>query len=136
MADHGIKTLASLHSVDETLRRLNALLEARHISVFAMIDHSGEAAKAGLTMRPTKLVIFGNPKGGTPVMVASPFAAIDLPLKILIWADEDGTVNVSYNTPDYLARRHAIPPTLLANLAIVEAVAAKVVGPGDPHRGS
>jgi uncharacterized protein (DUF302 family) len=127
MADNGITSIASPYSVDETLRRVHALLGARQIEIFATVDHSGEAAKAGLTMRPTKLVIFGNPKGGTPVMIAVPTAAIDLPMKLLIWADEHGAVWVSYNTVDYLAKRHAIPTELAANLAVVGALAAKAV---------
>jgi len=80
--------------------------------VFALIDHSGEAAKVGMKMRPTKLLIFGNPKGGTPLMLAAPSIAIDLPLKILIWEDEQEKVWVSYNTPEYLAERHGLPPHL------------------------
>lgn len=89
------------------------------------MDHSGEAEKAGLKMLPTKLVIFGNPKAGTPLMIASPSSAIDLPLKILIWQDAGGRVWLSYNTPAYLQERHHLPPELLQNIAVVEPLAAK-----------
>jgi uncharacterized protein (DUF302 family) len=127
MDDNGVTSVASPYSVEETLRRVHAVLDARRIVIFATVDHSGEAAKAGLTMRPTKLVLFGNPRAGTPVMRAAPSSAIDLPLKILVWADEHGAVWVSYNTPEYLANRHAIPSELVANLAVVGALAAKAV---------
>jgi uncharacterized protein (DUF302 family) len=89
------------------------------------VDHSGEAEKAGLKMRPTKLLIFGSPKGGTPVMVAAPSAAIDLPLKILVWEDSAGRVWASYNSPSYLQQRHSIPQELLQNISVAEALAAK-----------
>ncbi len=99
-----------------------------HAPVFAaLVDHSGEAKKAGLAMRPTQLIIFGSPKGGTPLMVASPTLAIDLPLKALAWEDADGKVWLSYNSPDYLKRRHEIPDDLLKNIAGVGAVLAKAV---------
>jgi len=104
--------------VDETVTKLQALLEQRKITLFALIDHSGEAAKAGITMPPTKLLIFGNPKGGTPVMLAAPGSAIDLPLKLLVWQDADGKTRLSYNDPKYLQTRHHIPAELLQNLGI------------------
>lgn len=121
----GIVTIASHHSVDETVEELKEILQAKGVMLFALVDHSGEAAKAGLTMPPTKLVIFGSPKAGTPLMLASPSAAIDLPLKILVAQDAEGKVWVSYNSPDYLAARHALPNDLLPNIAVVGALAKK-----------
>jgi uncharacterized protein (DUF302 family) len=123
--DNGIVCKTSNHSVDETLENLKSILQAKGVTIFAIVDHSGEAQKAGLTMRPTKLVIFGNPKGGTPLMLASPSAAIDLPLKILIYEDAQSTVQVCYNTPEYLQQRHGLPQDLLPNIAIVESLATK-----------
>jgi uncharacterized protein (DUF302 family) len=90
-----------------------------------MIDHSGEAAKVGMKMRPTKLLIFGNPKGGTPLMLSAPRTAIDLPLKILVWEDGEGKVWVSSNSPAYLQKRHGFPAELVENIAVVETLAAK-----------
>jgi uncharacterized protein (DUF302 family) len=119
----GLIDTPSTHSVDETVKKLEAILQAKGITLFALVDHSGEAAKAGMTMRPTKLLIFGNPKGGTPVMLAAPSSAIDLPLKILIWEDSQGKVWVTYNSPAYLQRRHNLPPGLLPNIAVIEALA-------------
>lgn len=107
------------------MEKLRRILEAKGVTLFAIVDHSGEAAKAGMTMRPTKLLIFGNPKAGTPVMQAEPSSAIDLPLKILVWEDVDSRVWVSYNAPDYLRERHQIPAELMQNIAVVEALAAK-----------
>jgi uncharacterized protein (DUF302 family) len=126
MASNGIVHKPTHHSVDEALAKLQAILQAKGVTVFALIDHSGEAAKVGMEMHPTKLVIFGNPKGGTPLMLAAPTIAIDLPIKILIWEDDQGKVWISYNTPDYLAQRHALPSNLLPNIAFVEALAATV----------
>jgi uncharacterized protein (DUF302 family) len=123
--NNGIACQKSNHSVDDTVEKLKSILQAKGVTVFAVIDHSGEAQKAGLTMRPTKLVIFGNPKGGTPLMLASPSVAIDLPLKILIYEDADATVQVCYNTPAYLQQRHNVPQDLLQNISVVEALAAK-----------
>jgi uncharacterized protein (DUF302 family)/uncharacterized membrane protein YidH (DUF202 family) len=125
IADNGIINKASNHSVDETVEKLKGILQAKGVTLFALVDHSGEAEKAGLKMRPTKLLIFGNPKGGTPVMVAAPSAAIDLPLKILVWEDSAGKVWASYNSPSYLQQRHGIPQELLPNFAVAEALAAK-----------
>ena len=119
----GIITIPSNHSVEETIEKLQAILQSKGIILFALIDHSGEAAKAGMEMRPTKLLIFGNPKGGTPVMLAAPSSAIDLPLKILIWEDAQGKVWVTYNGPMYLQERHNIPTELLPNLSVIEALA-------------
>jgi uncharacterized protein (DUF302 family)/uncharacterized membrane protein YidH (DUF202 family) len=123
--DNGIIDKPSNHSVDETVARLKGLLEAKGVTLFALIDHSGEAAKVGLKMPPTKLLIFGSPKAGTPVMLAAPSSAIDLPLKILIWQDAGGKVWVSYNSPAYLQQRHGFPLELLQNISAVEVLAAK-----------
>jgi uncharacterized protein (DUF302 family)/uncharacterized membrane protein YidH (DUF202 family) len=125
MPDNGITNKASNHSVDETVEKLKGILQAKGVTLFALVDHSGEAEKVGMKMRPTKLLIFGNPKGGTPIMLAAPSAAIDLPLKILVWEDAQGKVWASYNSPVYLQQRHGIPQDLLANTAVVEALAAK-----------
>jgi uncharacterized protein (DUF302 family) len=119
----GIVTTPSHHSVDQTVEQLTGMLQAKGIRLFAVIDHSGEAAKAGLNMPPTKLVIFGNPKAGTPLMLAAPSVAIDLPLKILVWQDAQGKVWLSYNSPAYLQERHAVPAELLANIAGVAGLA-------------
>jgi uncharacterized protein (DUF302 family) len=108
-ANNGIVCRKSNHSVDETVEKLKSMLQAKGVTIFALVDHSGEAQKVGLTMLPTKLLIFGNPKGGTPLMLATPSIAVDLPLKILIAQDPDGSVNVSYNAPDYLQRRLNLP---------------------------
>ena len=123
--NHGIVCKKSKHSVDETVERLKSILQAKGVTLFALVDHSGEAQKVGLTMPSTKLLIFGNPKGGTPLMLASPSIALDLPLKILVAQDKDGAVNVSYNAPEYLQQRHDLPPDLLSNIAVVEALATK-----------
>ena len=125
--ENGLVRLASKYSVEQTMERLEALLQERGITVFARIDHSGEAAKVGLTMRPTKLLIFGSPKGGTPLMQAAPSIAIDLPLKALFWQDADGKVWLTYNDPAYLQHRHNVPPELLPNIAGVSALFAKAV---------
>ena len=115
----------SNHSVDETVEKLKGILQSKGVTLFAMVDHSGEAAKVGLKMRPTKLVIFGSPRAGTPLMMAAPRSAIDLPLKILVWEDADGKVWVSYNSAAYLQQRHGFPADLLQNIAVVETLAAK-----------
>jgi uncharacterized protein (DUF302 family) len=122
---NGIVELVSQSSFAETLDKLTKILTQKGVTIFAVIDHSGEAAKVGIEMRPTKLIIFGNPKDGTPVMLASPPAAIDLPLKILIAENEAGKVLVSYNTPEYLAQRHSIPSDLAEKLAAVKLLAEK-----------
>jgi uncharacterized protein (DUF302 family) len=123
----GIIDIPSPYSVPETIARLQAILKEKGVTVFALVDHSGEAAKAGLEMRPTQLLIFGNPKGGTPVMVAAPSTAIDLPLKALAWQDAQGKVWLSYNDPEYLQQRHGIPANLLQNLAAPAALLRKAV---------
>ena len=125
MSAKGIVDIPSHHSVDETVARLRGILEAKGVTLFALVDHSGEAEKAGMKMRPTKLLIFGSPKAGTPVMLAAPSIAIDLPLKILVWEDAGGKTWVSYNTPEYLRDRHQVPDDLLQNIAVVAALAEK-----------
>jgi uncharacterized protein (DUF302 family) len=122
--DNGIITIPSNHSVDETVEKLRGILTAKGVMIFALVDHSGEAEKAGLKMPPTKLLIFGSPKAGTPVMLAAPIIAIDLPLKTLVWEDASGKVWVSYNSPQYLKVRHGVPDDLLKNIAVVEALAS------------
>src|ERR1700676_3758252 len=101
----GIIDKPSSHSVDQTVEKLKGILAAKGVALFAIVDHSGEAEKVGMKMRPTKLLIFGNPKAGTPLMQAAPSVAIDFPLKILIWEDEAGKVWASYNSPEYLQAR-------------------------------
>jgi uncharacterized protein (DUF302 family) len=127
MQTNGLLQVASARSVDETVERLKAILAERGLQVFALVDHSGEAEKAGMKMRPTKLLIFGSPKGGTPLMLAVPSVAIDLPLKALVAEDEAGKVWISYNSPEYLQQRHGIPQDLVKNIAGVGALVAKAV---------
>ncbi len=127
-ADNGVVTLASRHTVAETVERLEEALRRKGIPLFALIDHSGEAEKAGLRMPPAKVLIFGNPKAGTPVMVAAPGMALDLPLKILVWEDAAGRAWVSYNSLAYLQARHGVPAELMGNLAAVEVLAAGAAG--------
>jgi uncharacterized protein (DUF302 family)/uncharacterized membrane protein YidH (DUF202 family) len=124
-SDNGIVTLPGHHSVDQTVKKLEEILQAKGIKLFALVDHSGEAEKAGMQMRPTRLLIFGNPKAGTPLMIASPSIAIDLPLKLLVWEGADGKVWISYNSAAYLQARHSLPPELVQNIAAVEALATK-----------
>jgi uncharacterized protein (DUF302 family) len=124
---NGLVHIASSKSVDQVLQQLQALLNDKGVIIFAVVDHSGEAAKAGLQMRPTKLLIFGNPKAGTPLMQAAPSVAIDLPLKALVWEDADGKVWLTYNDPTYLQNRHGFPPELIGNLAAVNALFEKAV---------
>ena len=122
---NGLILRKSRHSVDETVQFLKATLDAKGIKLFAMIDHSGEAAKVGMAMPPTKLLIFGDPKAGTPLMLASPRSAIDLPLKVLVRQDQDGNVEIAYNSPAYLGARHGLPEELLKNVAGIEALVNK-----------
>ena len=121
----GIIDRPSNHSVEQTVDRLKNILQSKGVTLFALVDHSGEAEKAGMKMPPTKLLIFGNPKAGTPLMLAAPRSAIDLPLKILIWEDALGKVWVTYNSPVYLQERHSLPAELLQNIAVVETFATK-----------
>jgi uncharacterized protein (DUF302 family) len=115
--DRGMIDVPSPFSVPDTMARLESILKERGLMIFARVDHSGEAEKAGLQMRPTQLLIFGSPKGGTPLMVATPSVAIDLPLKALVWEDERGKVWISYNAPEDLQQRHSFPFDLLKNIA-------------------
>ena len=125
MATHpeGIVNLPSHSSVDKTIARLQAVLHGKGVEIFALVDHSGQAERAGIEMLPTKLLIFGNPKAGTPLMLAAPSIAIDLPLKLLVWEDAGGQVWISYNTPAYLQQRHSLPVDLVAALGAVEVLA-------------
>jgi uncharacterized protein (DUF302 family) len=122
---NGIVDIPSHHSVDETVEKLKGILQAKGVTLFALIDHSGEAGKVRMKMPPTKLLIFGSPKAGTPLMLAAPSIAIDLPLKILVWEDTQGKVLISYNSPVYLQERHHLPADLLKNIAVVDALATK-----------
>jgi len=121
----GIIDIHSNHSVEQTVNNLERILESKGVTLFALIDHSGEAQKVGMEMPPTKLLIFGSPRAGTPVMLAAPSIAIDLPLKILVWQDKSGQVWVSYNSPAYLQERHNVAQELLPTIAVVETLAAK-----------
>jgi uncharacterized protein (DUF302 family) len=127
LPDNGMVHLSSPRSVPDTLARLETIVQAKGLTILARIDHSGDAAKAGLKMQATKLLIFGNAKAGTPLMIAAPTVAIDLPLKALVWQDDDGNVWLSYNDPDYLMQRHAIPKNLLQNIAGIAAICSEVV---------
>jgi uncharacterized protein (DUF302 family) len=122
---NGLIDKPSSHSVEQTVEKLKNILQSKGITVFALVDHSGEAEKVGMQMRPTKLLIFGSPKAGTPLMLAAPSIAIDLPLKILVWEDGQGKVWVSYNSAEYLKERHRLPQELLQNIAVVETFVAK-----------
>lgn len=121
----GLIEISSKHSVEETVARLTQMLQAKEVTLFALIDHSKEAEKVGMKMLPTKLLIFGSPKAGTPLMLASPGIAIDLPLKLLVWEDSGGKVWITYNNPKYLLERHGLPPQFLTTLAVVETLANK-----------
>lgn len=121
----GIVDRPSNHSVSETVTRIKNILEAKGVTLFALVDHSGEAEKVGMKMPDTKLLIFGSPKAGTPLMLAAPSIAIDLPLKILVWQDNQGKVWVSYNSSEYLKERHGLPSELLQNIGVVEQLAEK-----------
>src|SRR4029077_3421815 len=127
-AENGIVRIAGNHSVDETVAKLQGILQARGVKLFAVVDHSCEAASAGLKMPNTKLLIFGNPKAGTPLMLAAPSVALDFPLKILVAEDGGGKTWISYNSVAYLQARHALPEELLPNIAVIDALAAKAAG--------
>jgi uncharacterized protein (DUF302 family) len=124
----GVVSLRGRQSVDATVEKVKSILQAKNVKLFAVVDHSGEARNAGLKMPDTKLVIFGNPAGGTPAMLAAPGLALDLPLKILVWEDAEGQVWVSYNSVDYLRERHGVPAELAEKLALVASLAAAVAG--------
>jgi uncharacterized protein (DUF302 family) len=125
-AGDGVVSRRSSYSVDETVERLKKLLETKGVKLFALIDHSGEAEKAGIhIMPPTRLLIFGNPAAGTPLMLAAPGLAIDLPLKILVWEDREGATWLSWNSPEYLMKRYGIPEEMQAVLGAAEKLAAQ-----------
>jgi len=126
MRDNGLIQVASHYPMDETLQRLQNTFAEKGLRVFDVVDHSGEAAKVGLKMPPTKVLIFGSPKAGTPLMLAAPSLAIDLPLKALV-AEDGGKVSVTYNDPEYLRVRHGFPAELTKNLAGAGALIAKAV---------
>jgi uncharacterized protein (DUF302 family) len=126
--ENGIISKPTSRTVDETVEKLKALLQTKGVKLFAVIDHSGEAEAIGIKMPPTRLLIFGNPKGGTPLMLAAPRVAIDLPLKLLIWEDAQGSRWISYNSPQYLKQRHTLPDDLLKNIAVIEALATEAAG--------
>lgn len=121
-AENGVVNVASNHSVPESIDRLESLVNSKQLTVFVRIDFSGDAAKAGLTMPPTQMLIFGSPKAGTPLMLAAPSVALDLPLKALAWQDSNGQVWLSYNAPEYLKERHGVPDALLPNIAGIKAL--------------
>jgi uncharacterized protein (DUF302 family) len=124
-SDAGFVDVLSNHSVDRTVEKLKGILNAKAVTLFALVDRSGEAEKVGMKMPPTKLLIFGSPKAGTPVMLVVPSIAIGLPLKVLVLEDTSGEVWVSYNSPAYLQKRHNVPDQLMQSIALVETLAAK-----------
>lgn len=124
---NGLVRILSPRSVSDSLQRLEEILRSKGMTIFARIDHSGEAAKVGLEMHPTQVLLFGSPKGGTPMMVAAPSVAIDLPLKALVAEDDQGKVWITYNSPEYLQQRHGIPDDLIKNLAGAGALLQKAV---------
>jgi len=123
---NGIVTVESRHTVDEVLEKLKRILEARGVTLFTVIDHSGEARRVGLEMPPTKVAIFGEPRAGTPVMQAAPSAALDLPLKLLIREAAPGKTLISFNSSEFLLARHGVPVELRPVVAAVEALAAAI----------
>ena len=132
--DNGIVEIRSKHSVDETVEKLRQILQTKGLTLFALIDHGGEAEKVGMKMPPTKLLIFGSPKAGTPLMLATPSVAIDLPLKILVREAAQDSVSVSYNSPTYLQQRHGFPKDLLANIKAIEALAPNADAKGEAKK--
>jgi uncharacterized protein (DUF302 family) len=127
-SDNGIIRIPSRHNVAKTMERLQTLLKERGILVFAQIDFSGDAARSGLVMRTEQMLLFGNPKAGTPLMVESPVAGLDLPLKALVWEDTEGKTWIAYNDPQYIVRRHGLSPALAANLAAAVPIVALAAG--------
>jgi uncharacterized protein (DUF302 family) len=125
--DNGLIQIASHYPMDETVQRLQKVFTEKGLQVFDVIDHSGEAEKIGLKMPPTKVLIFGSPKAGTPLMLAAPSLAIDLPLKALVAEDTEGKVSATYNDPEYLRTRHGFPAELTKNLAGAGALIAKAM---------
>jgi uncharacterized protein (DUF302 family) len=127
-SDDGIIRIPSRNTVAKTMERLQTLLKERGILVFAHIDFSGDAARSGLVMRTEQMLLFGNPKAGTPLMVESPVAGLDLPLKALVWEDAEGKTWIAYNDPQYIVRRHGLSPALAANLAAAVPIVALAAG--------
>ena len=127
MPAEGIVQVLSPHTAEQTIQRLQVALAAHGLQIFALVDHSGEAARVGMKMRPTKVLIFGSPKAGTPLMIAAPSLAIDLPLKALVAEDDKGKVWVSYNSPEYLKKRHNLPDDLVKNIAGAGTLIAKAM---------
>lgn len=123
----GIITKLSPFSVEETLERLQEAMRIRGLTVFAHVNHSGEAERVGLKMQEAHVLIFGNPKAGTPLMIASPLLALDLPLKILVWQGQDGQVWVSYTSVAYLTARYSIPQALTGNIAGIDGLVEGVL---------
>lgn len=122
-AVNGLRVLPTQHAVADVLRRIQSLAHARGLTVFAQIDFSGDAQRSGLSLRPTGLIVLGNPKAGTPLIAAAPTSAIDLPLKILTWSDAGGQTWVAYNEPEYVQTRHGFPADLVKNIAALGALA-------------
>lgn len=127
LRNNGLVHLGSSRSVSETMNALESVVRDRGLNILARIDHSGDAAKASLTLPPTELLIFGNPISGTPLMIAAPTIAIDLPLKALVWQDDHGRVWLTYNNPQYLQERHGIPDQLLKNIAGITCISEEAV---------
>ena len=125
--DDGIVTVASHHSVQETVTRFESSIKAKQLTLFAHIDFSSDAQREGLAMQPSQLLVFGNPRAGTPLMQAVPTAALDLPLKVLVWEDTEKHVWVSYNSAEYLQQRHGLPDELAKPLAGVAALVSAAV---------
>ena len=124
----GIVTRESPFAVEETLERLQATLQAHNLTIFAHIDHTAAAKQAGLTMQPAHVLIFGSPKAGTPLMIASPLLALDLPLKVLVWQSQDGQVWVSSTSAAYLQARYAVPQSLVGNIAGADGLVEHALG--------
>ena len=122
--DPGFEQIVSSHSVAETIERLESQLKEHNITIFARLDFAADAARVGLNMRAERMLIFGNPKAGTPLMQAVPASGLDLPLKVLVWEDAQGKVWISYNSPEYLKERHSLPQELLGNISVVETLVA------------
>jgi uncharacterized protein (DUF302 family) len=123
----GVVSQSSPYSVETTMERLRASIQSHQLAIFAQISHSGEAHRVGLTMQAAHVLIFGSPQAGTPLMIASPLLALELPLKALIWQDTERHVWVSYNSSDYLASRFAIPIELVKNIAGIDGVIASAL---------
>jgi uncharacterized protein (DUF302 family) len=129
LAESGVMRIPSSRKVAETVARLEALLEERGIMIFARIDFSGDAGRAGLAMRAEQMLVFGNPRAGTPLMQAEPLAGLDLPLKALVFEDAGGKAWIAWNDPQYIVRRHALPAALAANLAAVTPLIERAAQP-------